>query len=345
MTHHAKPLTPTGESSDLFRLVFEATPHALVLAGAQGEIVLVNARAEGLFGYTRAGMIGRPIEMLMPERFRAAHRDHRAEYAKHAGERLLGRGRNLTALRKDGSEIPVEIGLNPIETPEGLLTLTTIFDITERLRIETAMSASELRYRRLFESAKDGILILDAGTGMVVDVNPFLEKLLGFSHEQFLGKAIWELGFFKDVVANADKFAELRDKEYVRYEDLPLETSDGRRIDVEFVSNVYLVDGGRVIQCNIRDITGRKRSEDRFRRLVESNAQGVIFWNTSGAITGANDAFLCLMGYTREDLDGGLMNWIAMTPPEFAERDRHCLEEIAAKGVCPEWHSLKGEIG
>ncbi|MCA1809913.1 MAG: PAS domain S-box protein, partial [Lentisphaerae bacterium] len=124
-----------------------------------------------------------------------------------------------------------------------------------------ALRASELRYRRLFESARDGILILDAQTGRVVDVNPFLIQLLGITREYFLNHYIWELGFFKDIAANEAKFAELQTKDYVRYEDLPLEAADGRKIEVEFVSNVYLVDDQRVIQCNIRDITERKRTE------------------------------------------------------------------------------------
>ncbi len=122
------------------------------------------------------------------------------------------------------------------------------------------LCASELRYRRLFESARDGILILDAETGRVVDVNPFLIQLLGIIREEFLNQYIWELGFFKDIAANEAKFAELQAKDYVRYENLPLETVDGRKIEVEFVSNVYLVDDTRVIQCNIRDITERKRT-------------------------------------------------------------------------------------
>ena len=141
-------------------------------------------------------------------------------------------------------------------------------DITEPRRADEAMRASEVRYRRLFETAKDGILILDAETGMIVDVNPFLVELLGFSHEIFLGKKIWELGFFKDIVANQDNFAELQQKEYIRYEDMPLETADGRQIDVEFVSNVYLVNHQKVIQCNIRDIGTRKQAEA---KLLEMN--------------------------------------------------------------------------
>jgi PAS domain S-box-containing protein len=124
-----------------------------------------------------------------------------------------------------------------------------------------ALAASELRYRRLFESAKDGILILDADTGKIVDVNPFLTNLLSYSRDEFLGKRVWELGFFKHLAANEEKFTELQAKEYVRYENLPLETVDGQVREVEFVSNVYLADGKQVIQCNIRDITERKRTE------------------------------------------------------------------------------------
>jgi PAS domain S-box-containing protein len=147
------------------------------------------------------------------------------------------------------------------------LAFLVMNDITMRQRIESALGASELRYRRLFETAKEGILILDAETGMVVDVNPFLIALLGFSHEQFLGKAIWELGVFKDIVASEENFAELKAKEYLRYENLPLETIDGHQIEVEFVSNVYLVNGGKVIQCSVRDLTARRKAEEAVRQL------------------------------------------------------------------------------
>ena len=137
----------------------------------------------------------------------------------------------------------------------------------ERKQAEEALAASEVRYRRLFETAKDGLLILDAETGMIVDVNPFLIKLLGSRHEHFLRKHIWDLGFFKDIVANKATFEELQRKDHIRYESLPLKTADGRPTDVEFVSNSYQVDGKKVIQCNVRDITQRKRAEEQLRRL------------------------------------------------------------------------------
>lgn len=130
-----------------------------------------------------------------------------------------------------------------------------------------ALRASELSYRRLFEGAKDGILILDADTGRIDDVNPFLVKLLGFSRGEMIGKTVGQLSPFRDIESNQLMLARLQKDGYVRYEDLPLETRDGRHIAVEFVSNVYLAGDKKVIQCNIRDITERKRAEDEIRRL------------------------------------------------------------------------------
>ena len=136
--------------------------------------------------------------------------------------------------------------------------LLAIEDVTEHKAMEEALKISETRYRRLFEAAQDGILILDAETGQISDVNPFLVEMLGYSHEDFLGKKLWEIGAFKDIEASKAAFMELQSKGYVRYNDLPLETKDGRPMAVEFVSNVYLVNHHKVIQCNIRDTTERK---------------------------------------------------------------------------------------
>jgi diguanylate cyclase (GGDEF)-like protein/PAS domain S-box-containing protein len=132
-------------------------------------------------------------------------------------------------------------------------------------RTQEKLKTSEVRYRRLFETAKDGILLLDADTGRITDVNPFLEDLLGYSHAELIGKALWEIGPVKDIAASQDAMRRLQNNEYIRYEDLPLETKAGQQIQVEFVSNVYLVDGWRVIQCNVRDITARKQAEDGMR--------------------------------------------------------------------------------
>ncbi len=151
------------------------------------------------------------------------------------------------------------------ETPEPVLVIADG-------RLDKAVRASELSYRRLFEAARDGILILDVVTGRIDDVNPFLVELLGFSHEEMIGKTVGELSPFKDIESNQRMLERLQAHGFVRYEHLPLETRDGRHVDVEFVSNVYQAGDKRVIQCNIRDITERKRAENEIRRL---NAEAI----------------------------------------------------------------------
>lgn len=132
---------------------------------------------------------------------------------------------------------------------------------------DPALRASELSYRRLFEAARDGILILEENTGRITDVNPFLTELLGFTHAEMGGKTVGELSPFKDIESNQAMLTRLQEYGYARYENLPLETRDGRHIAVEFVSNVYQAGDHKVIQCNIRDITERKQAEDEIRRL------------------------------------------------------------------------------
>ena len=123
--------------------------------------------------------------------------------------------------------------------------------------LKLSLEASELRYRRLFETAQDGILILDANTGKIIDVNPFLLDLLDYPFENMIGQRLWEIGLFKDIAANQAAFETLQRNEYIRYENLPLRSKAGKEIHVEFISNVYFVGSDKVIQCNIRDISAR----------------------------------------------------------------------------------------
>ena len=139
--------------------------------------------------------------------------------------------------------------------------LVTFDHEEQRKSAENDIKTSELQYRRLFETAQDGILILDGNTGEVIDANTFIRDMLGYTLSYFVGKHLWELGFIKDKSIAQSAFTELKTSGYVRYEDLPLETKDGRSIDVEFISNVYFVSDKKIIQCNIRNITTHKRVE------------------------------------------------------------------------------------
>src|SRR5688572_2839265 len=179
---------------------------------------------------------------------------------------------------------------------------------------QSTLAASEARYRRLFETAQDAILILDAeqARATIVDANPFVIDLLGYSLDELIGKELWEIGLFSDRQESKAAMEHLMKDRYIRYEDMPLETKEGKRVEVEFVSNLYLVGDRKVIQCNIRDITERaeaahalKASESRYRRLFETAQDAIlILEEASGKIMDANPFVIELLGYSLDELIG-----------------------------------------
>lgn len=180
--------------------------------------------------------------------------------------------------------------------------------------VNEALRVSEMRYRRLFESAKDGILLLNAESAQIEDVNPYLVDMLGYSHEEFLGKKLWEIGAFKDTLLNIEAFVELKIKRYIRYDDLPLVAKDGSRYSVEFVSNVYDCAGIEVIQCNIRDNTKRHLAELALR--ATTRALKMLSESNVALLHSANERIL-LDEYCRIAVETGgyLMAWIGVGNP------------------------------
>jgi PAS domain S-box-containing protein len=214
---------------------------------------------------------------------------------------------------RDGRSIDVEFVSNVYLVSNKKIIQCNIRDIIDRKVAQALLKSSETCYRRLFETAQDGILIIDEKTGKIVDANPYIINLLGFPLEHFVDKHLWELGFFKDKSLAKNAFTELKTVGYIRYEDLPLQTRDGQAIHVEFISNVYPVNHRKIIQCNIRDITERKHTGD--------------------ALALANRKLNLLSSITRHDIINqltGLMAYLTMSEEMVSDGD---LKEFIGKEI------------
>jgi PAS domain S-box-containing protein len=169
-------------------------------------------------------------------------------------------------------------------------------------------TVSEIRNRRPFETTQDGMIVLEADTGKIIDLNPSLIEMVGYSRKEFLGKRLWKIDLFNEILPNKDAFKRLHEKKYMRHEHLPLKTRYGKKIDVEFVSNTYLVDGREMIQCNIRDITERKRAEEELRRnalIYENIHDSIIVVDLEGNIISWNPAAERMFGYDQDEVFRG----------------------------------------
>jgi len=301
---------PTFPESELpiairYRALFNTATRGIVMLDEQGNVSEVNESFCMMLGYT-------VVEMM---HFNIAHWE--SEPTETGLIQILAGSNNNPILqetkyrKKDGSIIDVAIEGFGILKDGRQNVYASIHDITDRKKAEEALQESETRYRRLFESAKDGILILDAENGHITDVNPYLLSMLGYSKSELIGKEVWEIGFLKDERASKFEFLKLQRKRYARYDDLPLKTSQGKLVNVEFVSNVYLENNKQVIQCNIRDITERKavsaalrKSEIRYRSLLYNMDAGVILFLPDASIKHANRKAAELLGFSEDQMIG-----------------------------------------
>ncbi|MDI6033539.1 PAS domain S-box protein [Flavobacterium sp. LB2P84] len=230
-------------------------------------------------------------------------------------------------IRKNDGEIRWVDGWGEIifdDEANELSMIGVIQDITVRkLAVEKVQNA-ETRSHRIFESSKEGILILDAITGQITDANPFLIELIGFNYDELVGKELWEIGVFKNIAASKEAFIELQNKEYIRFEDMPLETKAGYSIDVEFVSNVYTVDENKVILCHIRDISDRKkvdlalkeRSQLYFAMFEKNQTPQLLIDPMSGNIIDVNSAAAQFYGYSLQEFKRMTLSDISTFPSE-----------------------------
>jgi PAS domain S-box-containing protein len=254
------------ESADArFRAVVESAPSGMLMIDPSGTIVLINRETERLFGYAREELLGGPLERLVPERYRAGHPAFRIDFFRHPQTRAMGAGRELYGLRKDGSELPVEIGLNPIETPEGQFVLASVVDITARKR-------AEARFRAAVESSPNGMVMIDGG-GKILLVNREIERLFGYGREELLGHPI-ELLVPARVRERhpglrTEFFAHPQTRSMGAGRDLFGVRKDGTEMPVEIGLNPIETDEGLFVLASVVDITQRKRSESELKRSNE----------------------------------------------------------------------------
>ncbi|GMU67085.1 MAG: hypothetical protein AMXMBFR36_33590 [Acidobacteriota bacterium] len=287
------------------RSTWERLPVAAYRAGRSGWIRDVNAAFVECFrSPTREALLGSRIDALYVD---ARDRARRAALAGSRGG--IVRGFEAKMRRLDGTTFWGREIRRAEPRAEGgaVLHEGLIDDVSEERLAREELRLSELRYRRLFESATEGILILDAESAEVQDVNPYLCDLLGASPRELVGRKLWEIAPFEDVAASRVDFRELQQADYVRYEDLHLETARGVALDVEFVGSAYVVNDRRVIQCNVRDISERKRLSERHAglvRVVEQSADAIVLAEPNGKIVYVNPAFERHSGWSRDDVVG-----------------------------------------
>jgi len=303
---------------DQLKTILDLSPTSIWFKDAKNNFISVNKAAAKIANRAVKDVEGHSADEIFPIESSNYYTDDLEVI--HSGKPKLG---IIEPATTDGITTWVRTDKIPWYDADGNIAGIVAFalDITDNIRAQQKLQLSETRYRRLFESAKDGILILDAESGQIDDVNPFLIELLGYSKEEFLDKKIWDIGIFKDIFENIDKYEELKKTGYVRYENLPLETKAGRHINVEFVSNVYVADSKKVIQCNIRDITESARTEEELQRSRKEFQAYFDLGSVGLSVTAADKTWievnqrLCkMLGYNKEELIG--LTWIELTHPD-----------------------------
>jgi PAS domain S-box-containing protein len=300
--------SPLEASESRYRRLFETAQDAILILDAEerpGTILDANPFVIDLLGYSLDELIGKELWEIglftdKAESQAAMEQLQKTGYIRYD---------DIPLETKQGKRVDVEFVSNAYLVDGMKVIQCNIRDITERAHAAQVLGASEARYRRLFETAQDAILILDEASGKIMDANPFVIDLLGYSLDELLGKELWEIGLFSDKEESKAAMERLQKDGYIRYEDMPLQTKRGSRVEVEFVSNSYMVGDIKVIQCNIRDITDRKWAEEaarisaqRFRFLAESMPIIIFTAKPQGEIDYCNRQLTEFTGISCEDV-------------------------------------------
>ncbi len=271
-------LTERKRAEEQFRLVVELSPNGILMVDKSGLILLVNQQIEQLFGYERVELIGRPVEMLVPQGMRSNHAGDRDEFFAHAEHRGMGKGRDLSGVRKDGTEFPIEIGLNPIRAQEGLRVLASVVDIGERKRAERLLQKERDFSDAVLETAGALVVVLDR-EGRILRFNRACEQTTGYSSEEVVGRYAWDLFLIPDEVAGVRAvFERLRGGEPRNDYENYWKGKDGglRRISW---SNTILTDPNGSVEYVVAaglDITDLKHVQEQLRKTEQIAELGTL---------------------------------------------------------------------
>jgi PAS domain S-box-containing protein len=365
-TQHRNNIAGRKREEEWVRRLLEAAPDAMVIVNRKGEIVLINAQAEQLFGYTREELLGQPVELLVPERLRSQHREHRVRYFEAPRLRGMGAGPTLYGLRKDGTELPVEISLGPCEIEEEILVLSAIRDITERKRAEEAIQAANAELREtkrylasLIEDSPDPIIATNR-EGDVVLFNRGAEALLGFRQEDIIGQRVAQL--YESVEKAKEVMRQMRKQGgTVSSFETVLQAKGGARIPVLISASVLYDEGGQevgTVGFN-KDLRERKRVEEALQkahdqlelRVEERTAEldkarerlqyllavspAIIYTNKGSgdfASTFVSENLPSIMGYAPREMLDDPKFWVARLHPEDAPRVFSVVHRLIAQG-------------
>jgi len=322
-----------------FRQAVESAPYAIVMVNESGTIEMVNSQTETFFGYSRHELIGQPVEMLVPERFRSAHIGFRQAYLAEPVSRTMGMGRDLYGLRKDGTEFSVEIGLSLIDNHEETIVLSTIVDITQRKEAESALKESEERFRQMAEMTGEWLWEQDP-SGYYIYSSSAVNQILGFSKDEVMGKHYTE---FLTPQAKAEQqiYATSQHPFYA------LTThylhKNGHQVLTESTGLPIINTESKLLKWRgvDRDITARKHfqdalieSEQRTRLIIESSLSAIVIMDSYGLITDWNHQAEKMFGWSRNEAIGQRLEELII-PLRYRNNHRQGLQTFLHTGIGP----------
>jgi len=316
VTERRRAEAEVGRQRTWFATTLASIGDAVIAADADARVTYLNPTAEAMTGWSQGEAVGKPLH----EVFNIVNEETRVTVESPVikairQDAFVGLANHTLLLVRDGIERPIDDSAAPIRDENGnIVGVVLVFhEISKRRQAEQLLETSEIRYRRLFEAAHDGILILDTSTRRITDVNPFMMGLLDYPREHFIGKELWEIGIFRDKEANQSAMQELHEVGSIRFENLPLQDRNGRRHPVEIVANIYREDHATVIQCNIRDIAERVMFE-RERAALLANEQAARM--EAEAANRSKDIFLATLSHELRSPLHAILGWTSILQQE-----------------------------